>query len=348
MMLLAHAVWMDRYVDDVASIQRGSFNWDHVNHKAEDSHERRNFLPVDGRCFGYCARGRRQPDESYKAHRIDIRRLGAAPRADRAGPADVVWTAKGPVDGKRVVIGWYRKATVFRDLQPTSAGLEGHYFSAAASDCALLRPVHRTFEIVRSNEAGKGHGPGHDAIFFVSEKAPSLEARLRKYMADVPADHSFPLVQPVPSAGSVKRQVDPLKRQLVEQAAVSAVRDALGETWHLEDVSDQNCGWDLTARRNGATLLIEIKGLSGSTATVELTFNEYATMRASGPPKEDGRFILAIVTDALTDQRQVRAFGLEDRWHGFDLRTGCVIAASSLALKIVPVTAARVSIIEAT
>mgnify|MGYP001607991926 FL=1 len=48
---------------------------------------------------------------------------------------------------------------------------------------------------------------------------------------------------------------------------------ALG--YSLEDVSKENLGWDLEAVSGSLTLRIEVKGLSGQAASIELTPNEY-------------------------------------------------------------------------
>jgi hypothetical protein len=49
--------------------------------------------------------------------------------------------------------------------------------------------------------------------------------------------------------------------------------------WKVDDVSDQNKGWDLEATKGGATLYLEVKGLSGSQILVELTPNEFGRMQ---------------------------------------------------------------------
>ncbi len=82
----------------------------------------------------------------------------------------------------------------------------------------------------------------------------------------------------------------------VEKAAMDTVRAHFeSEGWQVEDVSRDNVGWDLTARRGAVTAHLEVKGISGTRPHFLLTVNEHATA-ASDP---DWR--LAVVTLALTD-----------------------------------------------
>lgn len=88
---------------------------------------------------------------------------------------------------------------------------------------------------------------------------------------------------------------DPVTNAMVERVAMDAVVSAyLDQDWTAEDVSAQKVGWDITVRRTGEELHIEVKGVSGSKPTVLLTRNEYATAEA------DSLWRLAVVTQALT------------------------------------------------
>ena len=55
-----------------------------------------------------------------------------------------------------------------------------------------------------------------------------------------------------------------------------------------------NVGWDLEATNNKGTLLLEVKGLSGKTVSIELSPNEY---QKSNENKK--QYKLCIVTNAL-------------------------------------------------
>ncbi len=88
---------------------------------------------------------------------------------------------------------------------------------------------------------------------------------------------------------------DPVTNARVEQAAMGLVAATFQERgWSVEDVSALKVGWDLTARRDGAELHLEVKGVSGTKPTVLLTRNEHATAGT------DPAWRLTVVTQALT------------------------------------------------
>ena len=102
---------------------------------------------------------------------------------------------------------------------------------------------------------------------------------------------------------------------------MDAVKQALAKNWICEDVSAKCDGWDITATQRGGTqrLLIEVKGLSGSTAVVELTPNEYAKLRQHGPGRRDIRYIVAIMTEALSPRLHKLTFLVQKMESGCQL-----------------------------
>lgn len=80
--------------------------------------------------------------------------------------------------------------------------------------------------------------------------------------------------------------------RLVEVAAMGAAI-AHYHDWEPYDVSSSRCGWDITFRRGGNELHVEVKGVSGQRAKVLLTRNEVAVARA------DQQWSLLVVTRAL-------------------------------------------------
>lgn len=165
-LLLAHVVWMDRYAGDFDTIVPSAFNWKSANHRQEDSNEQFNFLPEGGVCRGYAARHYRDVEGDYQYKRVNLRRLGGSNSDTSVQPVTVIWTAMQPEMRRRVVVGWYRGARVFREAQPRPKERGRFYFEAPESKCRLLRPESRVFEIplARDLPSGKG-GPGHDAIY---------------------------------------------------------------------------------------------------------------------------------------------------------------------------------------
>src|SRR6201999_3474911 len=75
-------------------------------------------------------------------------------------------------------------------------------------------------------------------------------------------------------SGGSPKQPDAETRAAVEAAAMTEVKACLiSGGWSVKDVSAVPCGWDMLATKEGArhSLLVEVKGLSGSTANPELT-----------------------------------------------------------------------------
>lgn len=97
-------------------------------------------------------------------------------------------------------------------------------------------------------------------------------------------------------------QPDVIKRAAVENAAVRMTRDQFKD-WHIEDVSDQNKGWDLEVTRGGELLYLEVKGLSGHRLVVELTPNEYTKMQ-----KHSRMYRVCVATKAMLPDATLQVF----------------------------------------
>ncbi len=79
----------------------------------------------------------------------------------------------------------------------------------------------------------------------------------------------------------------------VELAAEKVVRKHYeADGWEVTRVAHLNCGWDLTAARDGQEAHLEVKGVSSSMPSVLLTRNELR--RAETDPE----WVLAVVTNA--------------------------------------------------
>ncbi len=97
-------------------------------------------------------------------------------------------------------------------------------------------------------------------------------------------------------------QPDVLKKAAVENAAVKMTKNQFKD-WHIEDVSDQNKGWDLEATRGRERLYLEVKGLSGHRLIVELTPREYMKMQ-----KHSGIYRVCVATKALLPDAKIQIF----------------------------------------
>jgi hypothetical protein len=109
----------------------------------------------------------------------------------------------------------------------------------------------------------------------------------------------------VPGRGGASRgwpcAPDSAHNAAVEAAAIDFVRRSCILGKEKYDRQKDNCGWDLEFTRDGLTLCIEVKGLSGAVLSVELSPNEYAAMkRAMDKSFPEGEYRLAVVRNALT------------------------------------------------
>lgn len=242
-------------------------------------HEVCNFVDARGTMFGYV-----QPVGTH----IKLEKLGAAKDDDELAGVDVVITAHRP-GGDTVIVGWYRNATVYRDLQsltkPTPLhkknGVDSFRFMARAPDVKLLNPDDRSEVVPR----GKG-GIGQSNVWYADKASASWLARVRRLLDGGKAVGPRKGKRPLP---------DVFKNAQVEAAAMAHVWQYYEQRgYDLQDVSKENRGWDLEATSGNLTLRIEVKGLSGKAASVELTPNEYTAFLANALD-----YRLCIVTGSL-------------------------------------------------
>lgn len=245
-------------------------------------HEVCNFSRVGDTLYGYA-----QPPKGTK--RLNLKRLGAGDDDESVDGVTIVWTAFKEKVGT-VIVGWYTNATVYRHYQKfdrvplTQARneIDGYWFSAPAGAKPL--PVdERIFEIPR----GKG-GMGMSNIWYADK--PENAALVRRVAAFIRGGRI------ARKAGSLRRcKQDQERKARVEKIAIKTCCkhfENLG--YEIKDTQKDNCGWDLEAKSGRSTLRIEVKGLSGSEFSVELTPNEFL---AFSQERDDYR--LVVVTNAL-------------------------------------------------
>ncbi len=278
-LLFCNIGWMSKYRGITPSDKIvGGGAYVHIEQRG---HEVCNFLPTRGKVYGYV-----QPHGSQ----IKIERLGATKTDEKISGIDVVFTARRPGLGGTVVVGWYKNATVYRYPQHihwASKTLEvnqidAHWIVGSMNDVVLLASDQRNLTVPR----GKG-GMGQSNVWFADSPSISkwISAVQRAIGGSSPKKR---LVTP--------RQQDPLRKAKVEKAAIeTATNHYTGMGYIVRSVEKDNVGWDIEASEGNITLLIEVKGLSGTEAIVELTPNEYKQMM--GSRKSDYR--LCIVTNAL-------------------------------------------------
>lgn len=156
--------WMEKYQGlNGDSIQGGGgFVQEHGY-----GHEMFNFLPWQGRMYGYA-----------ETKRVNIERLGARPNAKSVSGILGIWVARNPNSGGTFIVGWYDNATLYRepqepiwaanrriseyitkDIKAVPGDTDKHAFfiiSAEAKDCQLIPPSERIFQIPRGGKGDMG------------------------------------------------------------------------------------------------------------------------------------------------------------------------------------------------
>jgi hypothetical protein len=236
---------------------------------------------------------------------IALERLGAENGSESVSNVTVVFVT--PLHGKTpyVICGWYRSATVYRFPRDPLAGSErfhgatpiGYNIEAPQNGSELILPVDdRAFEVPR----GRG-GVGQSRIWYADlpEQRQYVES-VRRYIGT----RELPKTRRARPHGS-GWQKDLGRRQLIEKRAVRAVWNHF-EALHyrLKSVERKNLGWDLEASKSTTTLLIEVKGTSGSDVLCEVSPNEYEPLR-----QKQRDYRLCVVTGALSRLPAVKTFG---------------------------------------
>ena len=175
--LLCHIVWMPSYAGEVDVYAGGH---DYVRDEGY-GHELFNFMPFDGIYYGYV---------QSRSGTIDVGRLGADKDDTFVDDVTVIWTATPP-QGKRVIVGWYRDARIFRLKQVGSLKRRdvkgekvGFYARARAEDSVLVAIKQRDFGVPHHK---KGL-PGQASVFYPEDSmAPEMEVWLEsalKYISN--------------------------------------------------------------------------------------------------------------------------------------------------------------------
>ena len=170
--LVCNIGWMKRYrgEDDIESSSK--YVQEHGS-----GYEMCNFLPVQGRVYGYVKASRHRT--------ININRLGAEKGDGSIKEVLIIWTAPDPGSPGRKVIGWYRDATVHRkpktiDLSLSDKhkerGIDYCYIEADENNVELLEPANRSLRVpMAKGDKVKGGMGNQSAIWFVDHPNPGKE-----------------------------------------------------------------------------------------------------------------------------------------------------------------------------
>jgi len=251
-------------------------------------HEVCNFADQDGQVYGYVqppGPGGGEPNSG----KINIDKLKAE-NEESVNDVTVVWTARRPKVGT-VVVGWYKNAKVYRHFQRytdkpklhNDNGLAGYWIKAELDNVTLLPLDMRVLKIPRRSKGFMGQA---NIWYADSEESKPL------------VDSVLTMIRGGNTTRHVRsRRTDVEHNAKVEKAAIDTTREYYERySYTIESVEKDNVGWDLEAYMGDEKLNIEVKGLSGPVAKIELTPNEYHAFRTCNL-----NYRLAIVTMALTE-----------------------------------------------
>ncbi len=145
----------------------GKYNRNNIGHEVH------NYLGVNGKYYGFV--------ESGVNNTIHVEKLCGDTNAAYAENVLVVWVARKPSGGGQFIVGWYKNATVYRELQdvPEEAmevrSLKSHsVYNIYAEDVFLLDPKDRLFQV---------EGMGQNNIWY-GDKSGDLNERVMEYISD--------------------------------------------------------------------------------------------------------------------------------------------------------------------
>ena len=287
--LFANIGWMAHYRGNNAKDQiKGGGSY-----RDDDKHEAFNFLPINGKCYGYV-----QP---VNWGGINIGRIEKGCEDDKLSNVLVVWIATHPSAGGTYIVGWYKNANVFKSFQDSRNSLRNKYgYNIVAKDdeCTLLPIDQRTFQVPRAKSGGKGF-LGQSNVWYADSSSKTVQQFREEVIAYIKSYTG--------EAKHISRQtlkVNAVVRKQVEVAAVAYVTKEYQKLgYKVTSREKENIGWDLDAEKKGIKLKLEVKGLAQSQVSVRISENEYKSMMAN---KKDYR--LCVVTNALKNHPAMVVF----------------------------------------
>lgn len=281
--IFLRTAWMNHYkgVTD-SDIPTGAGSYVEEN---QDGGEVNNFYPVKGFFYGYA--------RIQNGRNLRIEKLGAEIGSDFLDDVTVVLFAKNPETGGQYIVGWYRNARLFREIQYlTNRVFQDKPYMVKGS-------VEKSFLVPTDERVKEVNGPGQTNAWYPEEYMPN------QYFDDLESYMNDPLNYinrrgKRKSRKGVPWQKDIDLRKKVETEAMNAVYDYfIDRAYEVTYCHTENIGWDMEAISGKQTLLLEVKGLSGEFNTIELTANEYL-----GSKRNRKHYRICIVSNALNPEKQ--------------------------------------------
>jgi hypothetical protein len=244
-------------------------------------HEVFNFHEIGGQLFGFF-----QPQ--MQASKIKLERIVPGTHEDVLNGILIVFVATDPEQGSQRIVGWYRKATVYRNRlsSPPEERNGFYYYLVAKASEAVLLPTHlRTYLI----PGGKG-GFGQANICYLYEQngkpkpmkwVPGALEFVQSYenenLLENPQAEAAPVV-----VRSVEEEIERSAgfqpnskiRKAVELHAMGrAEKEFKNRGYQVKDVS-QKRPYDLLCHKSDEVKYVEVKGTQSNGLDIALTAGE--------------------------------------------------------------------------
>lgn len=294
--LFARVGWMKWYQGsqpgDERPINGGAYN------RANKGFELNNFLPGDSRLLGYYQPSMRSKYDETALQRIDPSATGKT----ELGDVTVVFVARKP-GGGQVIVGWYKKATVFRRLQafqsPLGAISTGFRCVGLVDDAVLLPLSRRFFDVP------KGHGGiGQANVCYTLDrnghpKASAWIQQARHFINRYKGENLLVSEEDFDVRNKSKKpargqgfRVDAVERKAIEMLGMQKAKRYFTSLGYqkVEDVSARE-SFDLVCTKTGTNpLRVEVKATTQSGESVVISHGE--AMNAANKHQQTALFIL--------------------------------------------------------
>jgi len=281
--LFARIGWMHWYrgpqPDDPKPIGGGKYNKQSVGHEAF------NFLPFNGRMFGYFQpKLTKDHPSSIALERIDPKATG-----DTLNDVLLVFVATDPKHGGQRIIGWYDSATVYRHYQVSKDKRRKSfdYFIETEADDAVRVPEQRRNFVVPGGQGAFGQAnicylleangkPKataswiNDALAYV--KSYDLENPAAEPASEGDAEISDSIEITIDHAAGF--QSNPRIRKAIEKYAMDRAEKHLRKLGYTPKDTHKNKPYDYLCEQQDADLYVEVKGTQDSGTSISLTPRE--------------------------------------------------------------------------
>jgi hypothetical protein len=304
--------WMPSYdgVDNEEIINGGSYITEHGF-----GGEVYNFRNSGGRSYGYVM----TQSNSLNLARINF---GKKVNGDMLENVLCVFVATHPKGGRKIV-GWYRNAKVYAEYQEY-LGVDreiktayedwndsqvGYYAVADNKNVTLLTEEDR----LGTPEFPKGKGGiGRSNVWYADSE---IGYEFRQKVIDFIKEHEKKATKLAEIEYKRKRQskVDVESKKKVEEIAIKQTIEYYADYgFSCKRVDKENLGWDLEFSKGKVKLLVEVKGLSQSYISVQLTRNEYEKMR-----HYKDCYRLAVVANCYEENPSINVFSYDRDKNGW-------------------------------